>query len=190
MSDFILAYKVTILGNEGGYNPGIGEKETYMGIDRGANPSWNGWKVIDTIKQNNPGLTTAKMNLLLSQNIALQSIIEKFYKTNYWDTVNLDNVKDQQLANNLFDCAVNQGDGMARKFMQAACNYVITALKIGIKPLVLDRVIGKLTLSVFNNLPAAMLNVEINAEREASYRSDKGYTEWGKVWERRLKQYA
>lgn len=80
MSDFILAYKVTILGNEGGYNPGIGEKETYMGIDRGANPSWNGWKVIDTIKQNNPGLTTAKMNLLLSQNIALQSIIEKFYK--------------------------------------------------------------------------------------------------------------
>lgn len=79
---------------------------------------------------------------------------------------------------------------MARKFMQAACNYVITALKIGIKPLVLDRVIGKLTLSVFNNLPAAMLNAEINAEREASYRSDKGYTEWGKVWERRLKQYA
>jgi lysozyme family protein len=190
MADFIKAYKITILGNEGGYNPGIGEKETYMGIDRGANPTWSGWAVIDAVKQNNPGLSIAKMNLLLSQNIALQSNIEKFYKANYWDTVNLDNVKDQQLANNLFDCSVNQGEGLARKFMQIACNYVIAALKVPVKPLVLDKIIGKLTLAVFNSLPAASLNTEINAERETSYRSDKEYTEWGKVWERRLKQYA
>jgi lysozyme family protein len=189
MADFLTAYKITISENEGGYNPGISEKETYKGIDRGANPYWNGWRVIDVIKQNNPGLSTAKMNLLLSQNIILQSNIEKFFKVNYWDAVNLDNVKDQQLANNLFDCAVNQGEALARKLMQKACNYVITTLKVAVKPLVLDKVVGKLTLAIFNSLPAPILNKELNAEREASYRLDKEYAEWGKVWERRLKQY-
>jgi len=190
MADFQQAFKITILGNEGGYNTGIGEKETYMGIDRGANPTWNGWINIDVIKKNNPRLTTSKINLLLSQNISLQSSIEKFYKTNYWDTVNLDNVKDQQLANNLFDCSVNQGEGTARRIMQTACNYVLRAVKVAIKPLIVDGKIGKLTLAVFNNLPPAKLNAEINAEREASYRSDKDYAAWGKVWEQRLKPYA
>jgi len=190
MADFKQAFKITVLGNEGGYNPGIGEKETYMGIDRGANPTWKGWINIDVIKKNNPHLTTSKMNVLLSQNINLQSNIEQFYKTNYWDTVNLDSVKDQQLANNLFDCSVNQGEGTARRFMQLACNYVIAAVKVAIKPLTIDGNVGKLTLAVFNSLPSDKLNAEINAEREASYRSDKGYASWGKVWEHRLKQYA
>jgi lysozyme family protein len=189
MADFITAFKITILGNEGGYNPGIGEKETYMGIDRGANPGWDGWNSIDAIKKNNPGLSTGKMNLILSQNLGLQANIEKFYKANYWDTVSLDNVKDQQLANNVFDCSVNQGTGLAGKFMQVACNYVITAYKVAVKPLIIDRQVGRLTLAVFNGLPAAQLNAEINAEREASYRSDSQYAEWGKVWEKRLKQY-
>jgi len=158
MADFKQAFRITILGNEGGYNPGIGEKETYMGIDRGANPTWSGWLIIDTIKTNNPGLTTSKISLLLSQNISIQATIEKFYKANYWDTVNLDNVKDQQLANNLFDCSVNQGEGMARKLMQISCNYVIATLKVAIKPLILDGKIGKLTLAVFNSLPSAKPN--------------------------------
>lgn len=190
MADFTKAYKITVIGNEGGYNSGTGEKETYMGIVRGANPTWSGWATIDAIKNNTPGLNTSKINLLLSQNITLKSNIEKFYKVNYWDTVNLDNVKDQQLADNLFDCSVNQGEGLARKFMQIACNYIVAALKVPIKALALDGKIGKLTLAVFNNLPPAQLNAEINAEREASYRSDKGYAEWGKIWEKRLKQYT
>ena len=63
-------------------------------------------------------------------------------------------------------------------------------LKVAIKPLIVDGKIGKLTLAVFNNLPPAKLNAEINAEREASYRSDKDYAAWGKVWEQRLKPYA
>jgi hypothetical protein len=50
MADYTKAFKITIIGNEGGYNPGIGEKETYMGIDRGANPHWPGWLIIDGIK--------------------------------------------------------------------------------------------------------------------------------------------
>ena len=190
MADFIKAYQITILGNEGGYNPGIGEKETYRGVDRGANPKWDGWPIIDSIKKNNPNLSIGKMNMLLSQNIALQHNIEKFYKTNYWDAVNLDNVTDQQLANNLFDCSVNQGEGRARRFMQMACNYVAASQKSTIKSLIIDGQIGSATLLAFNALPAASLNAEINQEREASYRTDAGYTEWGKVWAKRLIAYT
>ena len=190
MADFTKAYKITILGNEGGYNPGIGEKETYRGIDRGANPKWNGWQIIDEIKKVNPNLSTGKMDVLLSQNIALQSNIEKFYKVNYWDIVNLDNVTDQQLANNLFDCSVNQGEGRARRFMQIACNYVIASQKSTIKPLVVDSQIAQATLLAFNSLPPTMLNAEINLEREASYRTDAGYAKWAKVWAKRLIPYT
>jgi len=190
MADFTKAYKITILGNEGGYNPGIGEKETYRGIDRGANPQWGGWSIIDDMKRTNPNLNTGEISILLSQNIALQSSIEKFYKANYWDTVNLDNVTDQQLANNLFDCSVNQGEGRARRFMQIACNYVIVSQKSIIKPLIIDKQIGPATLLAFNSLPSTMLNAEINLEREASYRTDVGYTKWGKVWAKRLINYT
>jgi lysozyme family protein len=190
MADFIKAFKITILGNEGGYNPGIGEKETYKGIDRGANPDWSGWKVVDAIKTTHEDATTKQINTLLAANIPLQSNIASFYKVNYWDTINLDKVNDQQLADNLFDCSVNQGEGLARKFMQLACNYVMAAVKVAITPLAIDGKIGALTLAVFNSLPAAQLNANINAEREASYHTDSEYAEWGKVWEKRLVTYT
>jgi lysozyme family protein len=190
MADFDQAFKITILGNEGGYNPGVGEKETYMGIDRGAIPNWYGWQIIDSIKVANKGITTKRMNQLLGISETLQSNIKDFYKANYWDTVHLSNVNDQQLANNLFDCSVNQGEGLARHFMQAACNYVIAVTKVTKPLLILDGVIGPRTMVAFNTLPPAQLNNEINAEREASYRRDLGYAEWGKVWEKRLIKYT
>jgi lysozyme family protein len=190
MADFNIAFKITILGNEGGYNPGIGEKETYMGIDRGANPNWSGWIIIDNVKLQNPHASVSRINMLLATNNALQIHIQSFYKANYWDTVQLDKVNDQQLANNLFDCSVNQGEGLARRFMQAACNNVIVAIKSPVKPLVVDRQMGPLTLTTFNSLPPAQLNQAINTERSASYHGDSEYAEWGKVWEKRLLQYT
>jgi lysozyme family protein len=169
MANFELAFRKTVVGNEGGYNPGIGEKETYMGVDRGANPDWSGWKIIDNIKRATPGISDAKMNINLAQNAQLQVNIKAFYKAGYWDTVCLDQVTDQQLANNLFDCSVNQGEGRARRFMQIACNYVIGTIR---------------------NTKIQPLNAELNAERDASYRQDSGYSEWGKVWEKRLLTYV
>lgn len=190
MADFTEAYKITILQNEGGYNPGKGEKETYRGIDRGANPNWKGWQIVDACKKANLGISEIKLNLLLSQNNALQLNIQLFYKKNYWDVISLDKVSDQQLANNLFDCSVNQGSGMAAKSMQVACNYTIEVTKSSIKELAVDKNIGLATLDAFNSLPALRLNTEINAEREASYRTDAGYAQWGKVWAKRLLTYT
>jgi lysozyme family protein len=189
MADFIKAFKITILGNEGGYNPGIGEKETYMGIDSGATPHWDGWKIIDQVKSN-PGISIHKMNLLLNSDNALQQNIHNFYQINYWNPLKLNQVNDQQIANNLFDCSVNQGEGLARKLMQLACNSVIAFSQTTAKPLVIDKQIGSVTLSAINALPAAKIYAAIDAERQASYRMDSGYAEWGKVWEKRLIPYT
>jgi lysozyme family protein len=189
MANFQISFQKTIIGNEGGYNPGIGEHETYKGIDRGANPRWSGWAVIDRVKQNNPGAAVSELNALFAQNTALQSNIWSFYKANYWDVVNLDNVNDQQLANNLFDCSVNQGSGEACKFLQLACNAVISDTQSDIAHLTVDRIIGHGSLNAINTLPPANIMAEINAERTASYRLDSGYAEWGKVWISRLNQY-
>jgi lysozyme family protein len=189
MADFKLAYQKTIYGNEGGYNPGIGERETYEGIDRGANPDWSGWKVIDAAKAANPGLNIHQLNLLFAQNFTLQANIQEFYKANYWDVLNLDHVNDQVLADNLFDCSVNQGEGLARKLMQAACNSVNLANHSPLHMLTVDRIIGPATLATFNSLPAAQLNAELNAMRWWSYQQDAGFAEWGAVWKKRLEDY-
>lgn len=183
MADYEKAFRLTILGNEGGYNPGVNEKETYAGIDRGANPHWSGWKIIDNIKANYKNITPAKMNILLATNKELQANIRDFFKANYWDTAKLDHVNDQQIASNLFDCSVNQGEGLARKFMQGACNACGATLT-------LDGQIGPATLDAINTLPADKLMAAINAERLASYKKDRQYPMWGKVWEKRLVNYV
>lgn len=189
MADFNKAFAIT-KGNEGGYNPGIGEKETYEGIDRGANPNWPGWKLIDQIKHDHPGITVKEMNTILGSNIELQADIQKFYKLNYWDPFQGDKIKDQQVANNLFDCSVNQGEGIARRFMQQACNDVITNTNSRLPRLALDGVIGPATLASLNSLSALKLNFLINQYREERYRDSEGFAAHGAVWLSRLKRYV
>jgi len=189
MADFQTAFKITILGNEGGYNPGIGERETYKGIDRGANPGWSGWKIIDALTDANPHLSVDEVNEALAKNSELQANIAAFYRINYWQPVALDAVNDQQLANNLFDCSVNQGEGLARKFMQQACNVVIGESNSLLKTLVVDKQIGPETLNAVNTLPASKLMDAINSLRLASYQDDSEFSEWGSIWEKRLLKY-
>jgi lysozyme family protein len=190
MADFEKAYKITILANEGGYNPGKGEKETYMGIDRGANPHWSGWPLIDKIKADHPGITAHEMNIVLGGNAGLQADIKNFYKAGYWDTAKLDQVKDQQLANNLFDCSVNQGSGIACKFMQQACNTVIDSSAAKLPKLTVDLNPGVKTLSTFNSLSAPKLMGAINTLRSDRYHQSDGFAEWGPIWLNRLTSYV
>ena len=190
MAHFEIAYQITIGENEGGYNPGKGEKETYMGIDRGANPHWRGWSSIDKVKADHPGITEHEMNVVLAGNTDLQADIKNFYKAGYWDTVKLDQVKDQQLANNLFDCSVNQGSGIARKFMQQACNIVIDSSAAKLPKLSVDLHPGIKTLSTFNSLSASMIMSAINTLRSERYHQSDGFAQWGAVWLRRLTNYV
>ena len=44
-----------------------------------------------------------------------------FYKSNYWDPIQLDLITSQRVAEEIFDTAVNMGVGTAVKFAYEAC---------------------------------------------------------------------
>lgn len=74
--------------------------------------------------------------------------MENFYKENFWDTLNLDNVNDQRMANELYDTGVNMGIGRAGLFFQ---KVLLVSTR---NPLRLDGQVGSKTVAVFNELSA------------------------------------
>ena len=104
MADFKQALQL-VLQNEGGYSNDANDAggETYKGIARNMNSTWIGWTLIDLQKQQ-PNFPAN-----LANNNELNGEIEQFYKINYWDTVNGDDLTDQRIANAIFDFGVNAG---------------------------------------------------------------------------------
>lgn len=113
MADFLIAFNRTeknegkdiwtkVDGDSGG--------ETWSGISRKANPSWSGWKILDQIKNkkngqkiSTPGLEERKQSL---------------YRTNYWNPIWGDEIKNQKVANDLYDTGVNCGVSMSIKLSE------------------------------------------------------------------------
>ncbi|TWI98767.1 glycosyl hydrolase family 108 [Mucilaginibacter frigoritolerans] len=187
MAEFITAFNIT-MQTEGGYNPGDGEAETYMGIDRSQNSGWSGWNVIDSVKAANPGASVSTLNTIFQANTDLQTDIQQFYKVNYWDTLQLDTVNDQQVANALFDCSVNPCIITASKAAQMACNTVIQ------KSVGVDGSVGPLTIGSINSLPPNLYLTAFNGIRVANYyeriRLTPANQQWLSSWLGRCKSYA
>jgi lysozyme family protein len=144
MANFDEAYNLTMHA-EGGYvnDPQDSGGETYKGVSRKNNPNWSGWKTIDAIKQTHP----ASLNAAFGADADLQTAIHKFYQANYWDVNSTGAIADQQLANQVFDTAVNCGTGTAAKFLQEAAKVVV------------DRQIGPHTIAAVNTAdPQAIYN--------------------------------
>jgi lysozyme family protein len=80
-SSFKRAFKHIIEGFEGKYSndPDDPGGETYKGISRKMNENFEGWKIIDNYKggKNYPNI--------LEEDINLAGMVEGFYKKNYWD---------------------------------------------------------------------------------------------------------
>ena len=121
-NDFGTAFWNT-LGHEGSYsnNPADTGGETWMGVARKKNPSWDGWVIIDRIKQN---IATKGLVVELNKSEELFELVQSIYRKNYWDALNLDAVLYQEIADELFDTAVNQGTGTAGKYLQKALNML------------------------------------------------------------------
>lgn len=130
---------------EGGYSKVSTDRggETYKGISRKHFPQWEGWKILDSIK--------VKNNADLSKNTILQALVRAFYKTEFWDKLRGDQNPSQLLAEELFDTGVNQGVGVAGRFLQEALN-VLNRNKALYPDLELDGVIGNTTLSYLSIL--------------------------------------
>ena len=104
MAIFEIEYNKT-MSHEGGYShdPHDAGGETYKGVARRYHIGWSGWKIIDSMKQEN-GFPRS-----LDNNKELQFKVLSFYKQNFWDRFQGDNIQDQDIAGELFDTGVNMG---------------------------------------------------------------------------------
>jgi lysozyme family protein len=136
MADFNQAYRL-ILANEGGYgnDPQDPGGETYKGIARKKQPEWVGWIIIDPMKKQ-PNFPES-----LDHDQNLQAEIQRFYKAIFWDKVGGDNINDQEIANSIFDFAVNSGVSTSVGLVQ---NVVGSSY---------DGVIGPKTIQAINSFP-------------------------------------
>ena len=125
MSYFIDAYHHT-MSNEGGYvnDPDDVGGETYKGISRKYNPSWNGWEIIDKMKNSECGSTFPdNLGEVNEQTIELNLRVKGYYKLAYFDPYLGDDM-EYGLALEMFDTSVNMGVGRAVKFLQIALNVL------------------------------------------------------------------
>jgi len=119
MTDFKKAYGRTELA-EGGYSihPSDRGGETYKGIARKFHPKWEGWIVIDMAKKM-PGFPDS-----LRANASMEKSVQEFYKDNYWEKVSGDFLYRQDIANAVFDSAVNMGVAWAGRLLQRTLNIL------------------------------------------------------------------
>lgn len=132
MAEFIPAFEKT-MNHEGGYanNPHDHGGETYRGISRKNWQGWDGWQQIDREKQ------AKGFPACLDTNADLQRRVREFYRRNFW-TPTMADIIDQQIADWLFDKAVNMGISQANKLLQRA---------LGVDD---DGIMGPVTMNAIN----------------------------------------
>lgn len=180
MANFDEAYKLTG-HNEGAYanNPNDHGGETCAGIARKFWPAWQGWVIIDKIKQTY-GTNPATINLWAQKNAELQSAIAGFYKSNFWDINKLDFINDQQLADNVYDFGVNSGVSKAAKTLQSVVGVTV------------DGIISNGTLVAVNKANGKTVYDLYNVARTVFYHSlavNPGQLQFLKSWMSRIKPY-
>lgn len=160
MANFKDAFQIT-MKNEGGYanDPDDNGGETYAGIAHNSWPTWEGWATVHAEKAKKP----ASLNAVLAANTTLQSAVQAFYKTNFWNTLSLDTLRCQQTANQLFDAGVNSGISVAAKFLQQGIN--------ALKPnaVVVDKKVGPKTIAAANAANDEALYNQIETLRKQFY---------------------
>lgn len=134
MANFEQAFEQTMKA-EGGYvhDPDDPGGETYKGIARSRNPKWAGWTNIDILK------TKPNFPKSLDDDADLQEKVKTLYEALYWDKVKGDEIDDQDIAESIFDFAVNAGPRTSSKLAQ---------ITVQAEP---DGVIGPKTLAKINN---------------------------------------
>jgi lysozyme family protein len=175
MANFEEALKITLSdSNEGGYvnSPTDRGGETYRGISRYYHPDWDGWKVIDSKKND------LKFPKCLDKIAELQEMIRNFYHKYFWEAIKGDAINSQALAGKFFDVSVNISCYRAIRRIQTALNSLGAGL-------VVDGVMGDITLSKINDSDCEVLLHEFRNE-VAEYYAKLNDQVHIKGWLRRL----
>lgn len=174
MADFETAHKI-LHAFEGGYvnDPADSGGETYRGISRRYYSDWPGWKMIDAAKAR-PGFPGN-----LSADRSLDQAVLDFYKAEYWSAIRGDEYPDQDIANEVYEAAVNISKRSAVMNLQRALNLANVDQKY-YPDMIPDGVIGDKTIaalkayhSIYSNPaskhpPAYLLNL-LNIMQGAHY---------------------
>lgn len=140
MAKFQIAFKKTMV-HEGGYvnDPADRGGETYKGISRKYHPEWPGWKKVEDLY--GAGITSKHFE----DDIELQNLVQTFYKEKYWLPLHIDSIPNQNVADKIFDIAVNMGTRVAQKLTQEGVNLINRNGQDTLDVMV-DGVIGEKTL--------------------------------------------
>ena len=123
MADFLKAY-APLKAFEGGYADNSRDRggETYAGISRRFFPAWPGWMLIDAEKRAVSFKRDMKgFSLHLAGIAELQRLVEDFYRFEWWDALHLGELP-QNLADEIFEQAVNIDKGGGARHVQRICN--------------------------------------------------------------------
>lgn len=160
MADFDPIFSST-LRREGGYKltNADGDKggQTYAGISRKWNPDWSGWAYIDRGETPPTPLVRAR------------------YREKYWDPLRLDEVRDQRIAESLYEFGFVADPRVAAKLAQVV---------VGVEP---DGHVGPKTLAALNGMSSPELFLaRFTIAKVARYRDivtkDKTQAKWLLGW--------
>lgn len=152
MAEFEKAFK-QVIQNEGGYvnDPDDAGGETYKGIARNRNGAWRGWISVDLLKRQ----SNFPQNLNNDQDLQVE--VMELYHCEYWHRVRGDQIKQQAIAESIFDFAVNAGVVMSSRLAQLSCNAEV------------DGVIGNKTLEALNTISTELFIPRFSLAKIARY---------------------
>lgn len=190
--NFDQIFKRTI-AYEGGYvdDPEDRGGETYKGISRKNHADWRGWAMIDQAR-NYPDFPER-----LDDIIGLNEAVLEFYSQNYWSKLRCQDMGSMQVAQEVFDTAVNMGKSRAGKFLQQTINAFNRAGR-DYSNISEDGIIGPATiaalqecLKVTNEMTVVTaLNVLQGDYYLDIMRRDEGQERFARGWFERVKLYA
>lgn len=127
---------------------------TYMGIYEVAFPNWEGWALV---KQELNKSIMSKASSVLYYNQDLTNSVMKFYKSQFWDKMRLDEITSQKIAEEMFVFAVNAGIPAAVKAAQ------------GIIGVTTDGILGSKTIAALNVFDDKVFDVKYDEAEIAHY---------------------
>jgi lysozyme family protein len=152
MANFELALEKTLKHEDSRNDPSVvilddGAGKTYLGITEKTFPNWEGWETIEELKDTSVGL---------ADSIQLRKDVHRLYYMEFWLPIHGDEIESQEIAEYLFDFAVNSGVPDAVKALQRANNRWFPDL-----PLKVDGIMGHDTITsllVYTDSPHAFLD--------------------------------
>jgi len=126
--------------------------ETYCGIARKFNPSWDGWQIIDDAKEIFPFYEKEKHQFnAYVEGKGILANVQAFYYDNFWKVLHLDKVTNERVAIKIFEMSVSLGTPHAVSIVQNSLNLMNYGANYELK---VDNIIGTITINLINELTA------------------------------------